>query len=56
MIEKTSSVIHDKKIKRILEYNEDAKQITIGDQRFYQRKDKTYKCCNNYYFSSYNEP
>ena len=42
MIEKTSSVIHDKKIKRILEYNEDAKQITIGDQRFYQRKDKTF--------------
>jgi hypothetical protein len=42
MIEKTSSVIHDKKIKRVLEYNEDAKQITIGDQRFYQRKAKTF--------------
>ena len=42
MIEKTSSVIHDKRIKRILEYNEDAKQITIGDQRFYQRKAKTF--------------
>ena len=42
MIEKTSSVIHDKKIKRVLEYNEDAKQITIGDQRFYQRKSKSF--------------
>jgi hypothetical protein len=42
MIQKTNSVVHDKRIKRILEYNEDAKQITIGDQRFYQRKAKTF--------------
>lgn len=42
MIQKTSSVLHDKKIKRVLEYNEDAKQITIGDQRFYQRKAKSF--------------
>ena len=42
MIEKTSNILRDKKIKRVLEYHEDAKQITIGDQRFYQRKSKTF--------------
>ena len=42
MIEKTNNILKDKKIKRILEYNADSKQITIGDQRFYQRKPKTF--------------
>jgi hypothetical protein len=43
MIEKTNNILKDKKIKRILEYNDDSKQITIGDQRFYQRKEKSSK-------------
>lgn len=42
MIEKTNNILKDKKIKRILEYNDDSKQITIGDQRFYQRKPKIF--------------
>lgn len=42
MIEKTNNILKDKKIKRILEYSDDSKQITIGDQRFYQRKEKTF--------------
>ena len=42
MIEKTNNILKDKKIKRILEYSDDSKQITIGDQRFYQRKAKTF--------------
>jgi hypothetical protein len=41
-MEKNSSIIKDKRINRILEYNDDSKQITIGDQRFYQRKSKVF--------------
>jgi hypothetical protein len=42
MIEKNSNVIHDPKIKRIVEYTEDNKQINILDSRFYRRNGKYY--------------
>lgn len=37
-MEKNSNIIKDKRINRILHYHESSKQITIGDQRFYQRE------------------
>lgn len=42
MIEKNANVIKDPKIKRIVEYSEDNKQITILDQRFYRRNGEYY--------------
>jgi hypothetical protein len=42
MIDKNANVIKDKKIKRIVEYSADNKQINILDQRFYRRNDKYY--------------
>jgi hypothetical protein len=42
MIDKNFNVIKDPKIKRIIQYSEDNKQINILDQRFYKRNDKYY--------------
>jgi len=42
MIEKNANVIRDPKIKRIVEYSEDNKQINVLDQRFYRRDGKFY--------------
>jgi hypothetical protein len=42
MIEKNTNVIKDSKIKRIVEYSEDNKQINVLDQRFYKRNGKYY--------------
>ena len=42
MIEKNSNIIHDPKIKRVVEYTKDNKQVNILDQRFYRRDGKYY--------------
>lgn len=42
MIEKHSNIIRDPKIKRIVEYSKDNKQINVLDQRFYRRNEKYY--------------
>lgn len=42
MIEKNANVIKDPKIKRIVEYSADNKQINVLDTRFYRRNDKYY--------------
>lgn len=42
MIEKNVNIIHDPKIKRIVEYSEGDKQINILDSRFYRRDNKYY--------------
>ena len=42
MIEKNNNIIQDPKIKRIVEYSSDNKQINVLDQRFYKRNDKYY--------------
>lgn len=42
MIEKNANIIRDPKIKRIVEYSEDNKQINVLDQRFYRRDGKYY--------------
>jgi len=42
MIEKSTNIIKDPKIKRIVEYTEDNKQINILDSRFYRRNGKYY--------------
>jgi hypothetical protein len=42
MIEKNVNIIKDPKIKRIVEYSADNKQINVLDQRFYRRNDKYY--------------
>ena len=42
MIEKNANIIHDPKIKRIVEYKEGDKQINILDNRFYSREGKYY--------------
>jgi hypothetical protein len=42
MIDKNSNILKDPKIKRIIEYSEDNKQINILDQRFYKKKEKYY--------------
>jgi hypothetical protein len=39
---KDSNIILDPKIKRLVEYSEDSKQINILDTRFYKRNDKFY--------------
>lgn len=47
-----SNFIRDKSINRILEYHPDSKQVTIEDQRFYQRKAKTFYPSVTYILSS----
>jgi len=42
MIDKNANIIKDSKIKRIVEYSEDNKQINVLDQRFYRRNEKYY--------------
>ena len=42
MIEKHTNIIHDPKIKRIIEYSADNKQVNVLDQRFYRRDSKFY--------------
>jgi hypothetical protein len=42
MIEKNTNVIKDPKIKRIVQYSDDNKQINVLDQRFYKRNDEYY--------------
>jgi PD-(D/E)XK nuclease superfamily len=42
MIDKNSNIIRDPKIKRIVEYSDDSKQINVLDQRFYKRNDEFY--------------
>jgi hypothetical protein len=42
MIDKNTNVIKDPKIKRIVQYSDDNKQINVLDQRFYQRNGKFY--------------
>lgn len=42
MIDKNVNVIKDPKIKRIVEYTEDNKQINVLDSRFYRRNGKYY--------------
>jgi len=42
MIEKNVNIIKDPKIKRIVEYSADNKQINVLDQRFYRRNDEYY--------------
>jgi len=41
-MERNSNVIKDPKIKRIIQYSEDSKQINILDQRFYKRNELYY--------------
>jgi len=41
-IDKHSNILHDPKIKRIVEYSKDNKQINVLDQRFYRRDGKYY--------------
>lgn len=47
MIEKNQNVIRDSRIKRIVEYSDDNKQVNILDQRFYKRNDKYYPSVSN---------
>jgi hypothetical protein len=42
MIDKNANVIKDPKIKRIVEYSADNKQINVLDQRFYRRNEEYY--------------
>jgi hypothetical protein len=42
MIDKNANVIKDSKIKRIVQYSEDNKQINVLDQRFYRRNELYY--------------
>jgi hypothetical protein len=42
MIEKNVNIIKDPKIKRIVEYSDDNKQINVLDTRFYRRNNKYY--------------
>ena len=42
MIDKNVNIIKDPKIKRIVEYSADNKQINVLDQRFYKRNDEYY--------------
>jgi hypothetical protein len=42
MIEQRVNIIHDPKIKRIVEYSPDSKQINVLDSRFYNRDGKYY--------------
>ncbi len=54
MIDKNANVIKDAKIKRIVEYSADNKQINVLDQRFYRRNEKYYPSVSsilNYFIS-----
>ena len=42
MIDKNVNIIKDPKIKRIVEYSADNKQINVLDQRFYRRNEEYY--------------
>jgi hypothetical protein len=42
MIDKNTNIIKDSKIKRIVQYSEDNKQVNVLDQRFYKRNDRYY--------------
>jgi len=42
MIDKNVNIIKDPKIKRIVEYSEDNKQVNVLDQRFYRRNGEYY--------------
>jgi len=42
MIDKNANVIKDPKIKRIVQYSEDNRQINVLDQRFYRRNEQYY--------------
>lgn len=42
MIEKNVNILRDPKIKRVVEYSDDNKQINVLDQRFYRRNEKYY--------------
>jgi len=42
MIDKNANIIKDPKIKRIVEYTEDNKQVNVLDSRFYRRNGKYY--------------
>jgi hypothetical protein len=42
MIDSNTNIIHDPKIKRIVEYSKDNKQVNVLDQRYYRRNDKFY--------------
>jgi hypothetical protein len=42
MIDKSSNIIRDPKIKRVVEYSVDNKQVNVLDQRFYKRHGKYY--------------
>jgi hypothetical protein len=42
MIDKHSNIIRDPKIKRIVEYSNDNKQVNVLDKRFYRRNEKYY--------------
>ena len=42
MIDRNANVIKDPKIKRIVQYSEDNKQINVLDQRFYRRNEQYY--------------
>ena len=47
MIEQHSNIIRDPRIKRIVEYSKDSKQINILDQRFYMRNGEYYPSVSN---------
>ena len=47
MIEQNSNIIRDPRIKRIVEYSKDSKQINILDQRFYMRNEEYYPSVSN---------
>lgn len=42
MIDRNANILKDPKIKRIVEYSEDNKQINVLDQRFYRRNEQYY--------------
>ena len=42
MIEKGKNIIHDSRINRTVEYDQDNKQINVLDQRFYRRNTEYY--------------
>ena len=48
MIEKHSNIIRDPKIKRIVEYSNDNKQVNVLDKRFYRRNEKYYPSVSRY--------
>ena len=53
MIEQNQNVKKDKKLNRIVEFNDDAKQITILDTRYYQRKEGVFYPSVTYVLSSF---